>query len=238
MKRVVATMGVLALGISGVASAANHPSREESIGMLSGVAVGAAAGGPVGAFVGIVAGAVLGDRYHRQKQTVEALGERLSVADRTQAALSAELRTSQAQIAALSEQLRSQPLPPSVQRTLRGEIMFRTNDATVDADTAARLADLAQLLTTAPGIVVKLDAYADPRGTERDNLVLSEKRAQSVREALLAGGIAEERIIVVSHGEQGAASPEGDVDGYALDRRVVITIGSAGSQVAQSLDAP
>ncbi len=238
MKTVIATVGLLALGVSSVASAADHPTKEESIGMLGGVAIGAAAGGPVGAFVGIVVGAMLGDRYHTQKQTVAVLDERLRQSDQTVVALSAQLESSQEQIASLSEQIRAQPLPTSVQRTLRGEIMFRTNASTLDADTGTHLSELAQLLAAAPDIVVRVDAYADPRGTEDENLSLSEKRAQSVREALLAGGIGADRIMVVAHGEQGSASTEGDVDGYALDRRVVITIGSGGSQVAQSEDAP
>ncbi len=238
MKTVIATVGLLALGVSNVASAADRPTKEESIGMLSGVTIGAAAGGPFGAVIGMAVGAMLGDRFHTQKQTVARLDARLHDSDQTVAALSAQLKSSQERLASLSEQVRSQPLAPSVQRTLRGEIMFRTNDATLNADTSAHLSELAQLLTAAPGIVVRVDAYADPRGTEDENLSLSEKRAQSVREALLAGGIAGDHIMVVAHGEQASASTEGDVDGYALDRRVVITIGSGDSQVAQSEDAP
>jgi len=240
MKTVIAAVGLVALGVSSVASAEDSrpPSKEESIGVVSGATVGALAGGPVGAFVGIVVGALLGDRYHRQNETMVLLDERLRDSDQTVAVLSAQLKSSQERVAALSEEIRSQPLPASVQRTLRGEIMFRTKDASLDADTGAHLAELAQVVSSAPGISVRLDAYADPRGTEEENFALSEQRAQSVRAALLAGGIGEDRIMVVAHGELGALSSKGDTDGYALDRRVVITIGNGDSQVAQSQDAP
>lgn len=245
MKTIIATAGLVALGISGAAGAANKAPKEETVGVVSGLVVGAAAGGPIGAFVGMVVGAMLGDRYHNQKVETAVLGERLLESDQTLTVTVAELKSSKEQlaaskeqIAALTEEARSQPLPPSVQRTLRGEIMFRTNDATLSADTTAYLGELAQLLTAAPGIIVKVDGYADPRGTEGENLTLSEQRAASVREALLAGGIAEDRVMVVAHGEGGSASTEGDEDGYALDRRVVITIGSSESQVALSQDAP
>jgi outer membrane protein OmpA-like peptidoglycan-associated protein len=245
MKTVIATAGLVALAISGAAGAADKPPKEETIGIVSGLAVGAAAGGPIGAFVGIVVGAMLGDRYHAQKADAAVLAERLRDSDQTLATTVAELKTSKEQlassreqIAALSEELRAQPLPPSVQRTLRGEIMFRTNDSTLSADTSAYLGELAQLLSVAPGIVVKVDGYADPRGTPDENQALSEQRAASVRTALLAGGIAEDRIMVVAHGENGSSSTDGDTDGYALDRRVVITIGNADSQVALSQDAP
>lgn len=240
MKTVIAAVSLVALGVGNVASAqeSRPPSKQESIGIVSGATVGALAGGPVGAFVGMVVGALLGDRYHQKNEQLALLDGRLRDSDQTVAALSEQLKASQEQVASLSEQVRAQPLPASVQRTLRGEVMFRTKDASLDADTGAHLAELAQLVSAAPGIAVRLDAYADPRGTEDENLALSEQRAQSVRAALLAGGIPDERIMVVAHGELGASSPQGDLDGYALDRRVVITIGSAESQVAQSQDAP
>src|SRR5256885_16960658 len=41
-------------------------SKQENIGVVSGVAIGAVAGGPVGAIFGAAAGAWLGDRYHKQ----------------------------------------------------------------------------------------------------------------------------------------------------------------------------
>src|SRR5262249_52743785 len=41
-------------------------SKQENIGVVSGLAVGAVAGGPVGAIVGAAAGAWLGERYHKQ----------------------------------------------------------------------------------------------------------------------------------------------------------------------------
>ena len=75
-----------------------------------------------------------------------------------------------------------------------------------------------------PDVIVKVDGYADPRGTESENLKLSSDRAEAVRAALMAGGIADSRIVVSAHGEDGVTTPEGDVDGYALNRRVVITL--------------
>ena len=245
MKTLIATAGLVALGISGVADAANKAPKEETIGVFSGLAIGAAAGGPFGAIIGAAAGALLGERFHLQKEKAAMLEARLDESDQTLTATAAELKRSKEElassnekIASLNAELSSQPVPPSVQKSLRGEIMFRTNDATLSADTSAYLGELAQLLAAAPGIVVHVEGYADPRGTDGENLTLSQQRAASVREALLAGGIAEERVMMVAHGESGSVSTEGDTDGYALDRRVVITIGSPESQVALTQDAP
>src|SRR6516225_5797850 len=42
-------------------------SKQENIGVVTGLTVGAVAGGPIGAIVGAAAGAWLGDRYHKQQ---------------------------------------------------------------------------------------------------------------------------------------------------------------------------
>jgi outer membrane protein OmpA-like peptidoglycan-associated protein len=55
-----------------------------------------------------------------------------------------------------------------------------------------------------------------------------------VRDSLIAGGLPAERIVIRAHGESEAQTPAGDVDGFALERRVVITIGGAETSVAKS----
>ncbi len=65
---------------------------------------------------------------------------------------------------------------------------------------------------------------------------LSVRRAESVRDALIRGGLPAERIVVTASGEIDSAAAEQDVDGMALDRRVQIEIVSAdgASQVART----
>jgi outer membrane lipoprotein SlyB len=53
-------------------------SKQENIGVLTGLAVGAAAGGPIGAVVGAAAGGLLGDRYHKQQVARQTLAADLS----------------------------------------------------------------------------------------------------------------------------------------------------------------
>ena len=63
-------------------------SKQESVGVVTGLAVGAVAGGPVGAIVGAAAGAWLGDRYHKQAVARNELAAGLSKSegDRTRLA--------------------------------------------------------------------------------------------------------------------------------------------------------
>ncbi len=262
MKKFVATLGVLALTAAGAANAgepqneSKHPSKEESIGLAGGLVVGVAAGGPVGAIVGAVLGGWIGDRMDTQKTTAQTLAQRLGEADAALAAVSGKLVESETRVGALTARLSDterklsdserrvallqapdgSTVTPALQRTLRGEVMFRTKGTTLSAENSARLMELAEVLATTPDAVVQLDGYADPRGTKTENLALSEQRAESVRAALIAGGLAPERITVRPHGETDAISTSGDMDGFALERRVVITIGTTQATVAEVTD--
>ena len=72
--------------------------------------------------------------------------------------------------------------------------------------------------------MIRLDGYADARGTEAFNTTLSAARAEAVREALVRGGMPPDRVIVSAVGEAGSTAAEQDSDGMALDRRVQMTI--------------
>jgi len=63
-------------------------SKQENIGVVTGLAVGAAAGGPIGAIVGAAAGAWMGDHYHKQAVARSELAAGLdkSESDRTRLA--------------------------------------------------------------------------------------------------------------------------------------------------------
>ena len=52
------------------------------------------------------------------------------------------------------------------------------------------------------------------------NLALGERRANAVRQLLLAEGAAASQIQTVSYGEEKAADPEHNEDAWSLNRRV------------------
>src|SRR5262245_17988203 len=177
---IIASAGLAALVASGTASAAQDSStpsqKEETIGVFSGMAIGAAAGGPLGAIAGMTVGALLGHRFDAKKHEIATLDRRLQDSDQTITQLAAELSKSQERVAALNEELRTQPLPSDVRASMRVDVLFRTNDSTLSGDTGVQLTQLAQALARVPDLVVKVDGYADPRGTESENLKLSGER--------------------------------------------------------------
>src|SRR5260370_201823 len=84
-----------------------------------------------------------------------------------------------------------------------------------------------------PGLKVRGDGYGDPRGTVDANLKLSEARANAVRDLFLAAGVDQEALEVNAYGK--SQSVAADSDGYALERRVRLTLQAQGpAAVAQT----
>jgi len=185
-------------------------SKQSDIGALTGLAVGAAAGGPVGAVLGAAAGAVLGDRYHRQAQS--------------SAALAADLDHSEAERSRLSQSVAQ--LDQTLQQTeeLGLDVSYRTNDDSIPMRTMPPLLKLGALVVAMPQARVRIAGYADPRGSQAYNSELSLRRARGVAAVLMAAGVAPERILIEAHGNTESGSADGDLDGYAFERRVTVRL--------------
>jgi outer membrane protein OmpA-like peptidoglycan-associated protein len=56
------------------------------------------------------------------------------------------------------------------------------------------------------------------------NEALSKRRADAVAAVLASAGVSPDHIIVEAHGKKEATTTEGDMDGYAFDRRVTVRI--------------
>jgi len=80
----------------------------------------------------------------------------------------------------------------------------------------------AKYLAGHPGTRVRLEGHTDERGSREYNIGLGERRAQSVRRALLLQGAADAQISTVSYGEERPAAPGHDEAAWAKNRRVEI----------------
>lgn len=78
----------------------------------------------------------------------------------------------------------------------------------------------AEYLATNSQVMVRLEGHADERGTREFNLGLGEDRANSVRSLMMAEGVSDSQIAVVSYGEESAVSYEHNEEAWALNRRV------------------
>jgi outer membrane protein OmpA-like peptidoglycan-associated protein len=103
-------------------------------------------------------------------------------------------------------------------------VHFRTNSAEIDSEIFPRIKKLANFIKDIPEIQVQLEAYADRRGSESYNKILSRQRAETISQALLKAGLDPSRIHSHAYGESAALSKPGDLEGYVFDRRVNIQL--------------
>ena len=119
---------------------------------------------------------------------------------------------------------------------LQGDVLFRTGSSEITADIAHQIQVFAQAVSKSPELKIRVDGYADPRGTNETNLKLSQERANAVRDLLLASGVSDAALEINAYGK--SQSTAEDSDGYALERRVRLTLqmdsGAAVAQVNQN----
>lgn len=72
---------------------------------------------------------------------------------------------------------------------------------------------------------VRLEGHTDERGSREYNIGLGERRAQTVRRALMLQGVTESQVTTVSYGEERAAAEGSDEAAYSKNRRVELVQG-------------
>jgi len=192
-------------------------SKQESIGVVTGFAVGAAGGW-------------IGDRYHKKEVAAKTLKSDLSESEAQRVLLKdsvTELSASLADARAKSDQL---DLALKNAGELVTDVSFRTNEDSISPQAMSPLMKLGALAASMPDVKVRVAGYADPRGSEKVNDELSRRRAEAVAEVLAQAGVPKDHLIVEGHGKGESTSMEGDVDGYALDRKVTVRLERTGSQ--------
>ena len=227
-------IGAVAVAMaSGAAHASeNKLTKSEGVGMGAGAAVGALVGGPIGAFVGLMVGGVMGDSIGTAKEAelrAQSYEVRAQEYERHAQQLEQELIDTRIALAKASERTGGDDMLDQLAQKLQADVMFRTNSAEVDEVVVGKLEELGKLLATQARLEVQLNGFADPRGTPEQNLVLSQKRAEVVREALIRGGASPEQIRVAAHGEDLTTAAKDDVEAYAWERRVSLAIRPIGA---------
>lgn len=222
----IAAVGLATSLAMASAQAGERSSKEEAIGVGLGATVGALAGGPVGLIVGAAAGATIGDRFHRDGSEIEGLNGRLRKSQRQVARLEERVTALNDELALVNRELTANDRPglqALLEEGIGFDLLFHTDADELAGETAGRLRELAATLAGMPDIRLQIDGFADARGDAAYNQALSERRAQHVLQLLTEQGVAEQRIDWTGHGEL-AAGPQETADGYALQRRVSLTL--------------
>ncbi|MDP9007684.1 MAG: OmpA family protein [Pseudomonadota bacterium] len=243
------TMGLMGVSSAALAGEPKPRPPQEPVGFVSGAVIGAFAAGPIGAVVGAGLGAWLGNRVHRASDAkkAEALvaaleGDKSEWETEKSLLLTEKTRLAEsnqslnAKLDDLSQKVRTaltaKDDASEVLDGLQGDVLFRTGSAEITPDIAHQIQVLAQAVAKSPELKIRVDGYADPRGTVDTNMKLSQERANAVRDLLLASGVNEQVLEVNAYGK--SQSTAEDNDGYAMERRVRLTLQmESGAAVAQ-----
>ncbi len=201
------------LGTSAFAQSSYTDVKQGTV-FTSAAVAGAVLGGPLGMMVGALGGAYLGEQIE-QADEVDTMSQSLAVAE-------AEVLRLNQQLSYQREQ--TQGLQQLAMEALDFRVLFATASDTLTDEGRNKVSKLARVLQRYPQLVVRLDGYADPRGTDEYNNVLSHYRAESVRQALLEAGVEASRIEAFSHGSSHSKAEKGNLQAYAAERRVVIDV--------------
>ena len=125
------------------------------------------------------------------------------------------------------------PVPGSTQDfvvNVGDRIYFDTDGYAVRADAQPILANQAAWLARYPQVRVRIEGNCDERGTREYNFALGSRRANSVRDFLVAHGVDSSRIETVSYGKERPIDPGTGEDAWGHNRNGHTTITSGASQ--------
>ena len=212
MKRSIIPLLIGLLLFAGCAGPQTRTGKGAAYGTAGGAAAGALAGqligrdsestligAAVGAAIGGAAGAGVGKMMDKQEQEFnQALAESNAAAVRREGNLLAI--------------------------TLRGDVTFDTDSATVKPGLYSEIDRIAQVMVQYPQTRIRVEGYTDSQGPESYNQKLSERRAESVRNLLVDQGVDPSRIEAVGYGEARPVATNATAVGKAQNRRVEIKV--------------
>lgn len=173
--------------------------------------IGGMAAGPVGFFLGAIGGAHLAEK----DKAFVANREQLAESQNSIVLLEAEVQNKQNQIVKLQKSAASR---------LEITVRFATGDDQLSQQDLQTIHSLATYLKDNPKLSIRLDGHTDPRGTDEYNNLLSQERALSVAKAFEDQGISGDRITWFAHGSSLSSAYEGDLEAYAMERKVDIEV--------------
>jgi peptidoglycan-associated lipoprotein len=112
-------------------------------------------------------------------------------------------------------------------------VLFDLDQAVLRNDAGAVLLRQADWLTQYSGTQIVVEGHADERGTREYNLGLGERRAQAVKDYLIARGVAAGRIDTVSYGKERQVCLVSTETCWSQNRRAASVVQTLDAQQAQ-----
>jgi outer membrane protein OmpA-like peptidoglycan-associated protein len=105
-----------------------------------------------------------------------------------------------------------------------GDVLFHTGQSELLDSARTSLVEVVDLLQTEPEKQIRIEGHTDSVGDSEQNLRLSQSRADSVRQALIELGVAQERMKSVGMGEDYPISSNDTDEGRSQNRRVDVIL--------------
>lgn len=112
--------------------------------------------------------------------------------------------------------------PPPEPVMVEVTVLFDTDIFSLNAEDKTELDAMAEQLLNDKELTVVAEGYTDNTGRESYNQGLSERRAQSVKDYLVAKGVDADRITIKGHGEASPVEANDTHEGRAENRRVEV----------------
>ena len=104
------------------------------------------------------------------------------------------------------------------------DILFESSSDILTIDSLDVLDSIASVLLKHPDIPIRIEGHTDASGTKQDNLLLSQLRANSVRDYLVDRGVSIYRLKAYGFGEGVPISDNSTPDGRADNRRIEFNV--------------
>jgi outer membrane protein OmpA-like peptidoglycan-associated protein len=114
--------------------------------------------------------------------------------------------------------------------TLGGDVSFALGKASLSPAAARSVDKLAAFMKNYPKRSMLIEGYTDASGSEKSNLALSQKRADEVKQQLVAKGIEPARIAAKGYGKQYPVAGNDTAKGREQNRRVEVLLLKEGVQ--------
>jgi len=103
-------------------------------------------------------------------------------------------------------------------------VHFALNQYNIEDNDKATLNKQAAWLARYPSVRLNIEGHCDERGTREYNLALGARRANAVKEFLVAQGVSAARLETISYGKERPICTESNEDCWAQNRRGVSVI--------------
>lgn len=170
------------------------------------------------------------DQAKRSAEQAKAEADAARMAEQNQAAAT---RDAQAQADALAAQLadlKAKQTERGIVMTM-GDVLFNVDQANLTAGGMQTLQKLADVMREHPDRNVMVEGFTDSTGSEDHNLMLSQRRAEAVRSALMNMGVEGTRISTRGYGEAYPVASNANSADRQLNRRVEIVLSDAGRTI-------